>query len=99
MSTTSRKDIKTVGIWTLQRRELGDGEYTYTINAESKSAVNLYINDMMDFGSERMTYTVEYSANSRPMDLEEAADFVAHAQYALVAATEFQRAIDSADNN
>lgn len=99
MSTTSRKDIKTVGIWTLQRRELGDGEYTYTINAESKSAVDLYINDRMDFKTDRTVYEVEYSVNSSPMDLEEAADFVSHAQYALVAATEFQRAIDSADNN
>ena len=99
MSTTSRKDIKTVGIWTLQRREFGNDEYDYVINAEGKSAVNLFFNDRYNSKIRCMEFKVDYSANTVPMDLEEAADFVSHAQYALVAATEFQRSIDSADNN
>lgn len=99
MSTTSRQTIKTVGIWALQRREYSNNEHDYIIVADGKPAVNLFVNDRPDFEAERTVYTVEYSANSRSMDLEGAAEFVAQAQYALVAATEFQQAIDSAENN
>ena len=96
---TTRKDIKTVGAWTLQRREYSSGNYDYIISSDSKTAVNLYVNDRPDFQADRMVYTVEYSPYSRIMDLEEAAEFVAHAQQALVAATEFQQEIDAAENN
>lgn len=96
MSTTSRKDVKTVGVWTLQRREF-DNDHDYIVRANGKPSVNLYVNDRYNSEIRRTMFKVEYSANTFPMNLEEASDFVAHAQYALVAATEFQQAIDSVE--
>ena len=98
MSTISRETVKTSGVWTLQRRDFGNGEYDYLIIADGKMAVNLYVSDLPDFKADRMVYTVEYSPYSRTMDLEEAAQFVEQAQQALVAATEFQQAIDEAES-
>ena len=99
LTTTTHQDLKTVGVWTLRRREFGDGEYAYTIATSTRPAVELYVNDRPDFKTNRMVYTVEYSPRSSVMDLEEAAEFVAQAQYAMVAATEFQRVIDTAEGN
>lgn len=99
MSSISRQTLKTIGVWTLRRREFENNDHDYIIVADGKPAVNLFVNDRPDFKAERTVYTIEYYANSRQMDLEEAANFVAQAQYALVAATEFQQAIDAAENN
>ena len=100
MTTQSTyQDLKTVGVWTLRRREFGNGEYDYKIVTSTRPVVELYVNDRLDSKTNRMAYTVEYSPRSRVMDLEEAAEFVAQAEYALVAATEFQQAIDAAESN
>lgn len=98
MSTT-RKDIQTIGPWTLERREYSSGEYYYAIKADSKTAVDLFIYDRTDHKTKRTTYSIEYTPSSRSMDMEAAAEFVAHAQLALVAANEFQRVIDAAESN
>lgn len=98
MSTT-RKDIQTIGPWTLERREFSSGEHYYAIKADSKTAVDLFINERTDHKTKRTTYTIEYTPSSRSMDLEEAAEFAAHAQLALAAANEFQRVIDAAESN
>ena len=98
-SPFTRQDLKTVGVWTLQRREFGNGEYDYRIATSTRPVVELHVNDRPDFKTNRMVYTVEYSPRSSVMDLEEAAEFVAQAEYALVAATEFQQAIDAAEGN
>ena len=95
----NRKDMKTFGPWTLQRREYNGGNYDYIIQSYGKRAVHLYVNDRPDFKADRMVYTVEFSPSSSLMDLEEAADFVTEAQQALTAANVFQQAIDSAESN
>lgn len=101
MITTSRKDIKTIGIWTLQRREFGNGEYDYDyiIESEVESAVKFHIKTRADFDAGRVVGTVKYSVNSHPMDLEEAAEFIDYVQQVLVVADEFQKAIDSDEEN
>lgn len=95
----ARQTLKTVGDWTLQRRDFEDDVHDYIIEANGKPAVNLFVSERPDFKTDRTVYTVEYTANSFPLNLEEAAAFVTHAQRALVAATEFQQAIDAAEVN
>ena len=101
MIITSRKDIKTIGIWTLQRREFGNGQYDYdyVIKSEVESAVRFHIKTRADFDAGRVVFTVKCSVNSHPMDLEEAAEFIEYLQEALVVASEFQQAIDSAEED
>lgn len=99
MNIITRQTLKTVGDWTLQRRDFEGGEYDYIVRAKGKPAVNLFVNDRYNSEIRRTVSKVEYSANTYPMNLEEAAFFVEHAQQALVAATEFQQAIDAAEVN
>ena len=94
----TRHTLKTIGIWTLQRREFGTGDHDYVIKTDGKKVVDLFVNDLYDSKTERTVYTVEYSHFSRSMTLEETKEFIEHAQQALNAATAFQQEIDAAES-
>lgn len=100
MNTITRKNIETVGIWTLQRLEFEGGGHEYVIqSSDRKRKVDLFVNERPDFKNERSTYTVEYSHFSKLMDLDETAEFIELAKQALIAGHSFQMAIDKAENN
>lgn len=88
--------LKSIGIWTLQRRNFEDGCYDYHIKApyEGKS-VDLFVNERTDHKTGRTAFEVEYSHFSKHTDLTEAALFIAQANVAVAAGLEFQEAIDS----
>lgn len=91
-----RTNIKTIGIWTLQRREFEEGEYDYFIKSENSSrSIDLFVNERKDYKTGRTAFTLEYSHFSKQMTLEEAAWFVEQAKQTLEVAREFQDEIDS----
>lgn len=98
-TTTSRETIKTVGIWTLQRRNFGQDGHDYVITAENKTPITLFVDEHTDSKTGHTAYSIEYSQSSVSMDLDEAAEFMDDVQRALYAASVFQRTIDAAENN
>jgi hypothetical protein len=97
-NTTTRKDIKTIDTWTLRRLEHPNGDHTYTIITDSQAPAHLFASGLPNFDG-RMVWTVKCSPVTWTMTLEETAEFVEQTQQALVVATEFQQAIDEAENN
>lgn len=99
MSTITRKNIETVGIWTLQRRDFGKDGHDYVIKVEGKKRIDLFVNELPGDETGRTEFKVEYSHSSKTMDLEETSEFIELAKQALVAGHSFQMAIDKAENN
>ena len=91
----TRETVKTVGIWTLERRDFDQDGHDYVIKADRKTAITLFVNERTDAKTNRAVYSIEYSQSSISMDLDEAAEFMDEVQRALYAASVFQRTIDS----
>ena len=94
----NRTDIATIAHWTLQRREFESGGYDYTIQRnERRLLIDLYVTVRPDFQTKRIDYEVTVTPSSRQLDLNEAVEFAALAQGAVIAARSFQHMIEAAE--
>lgn len=93
----TRETLKSIGIWTLQRRNFEDGCYDYHIKASNLKnlSVDLFVNERTDHKTGRTAFEVEYSHFSKHTDLTEAALFIEQANVAVAAGLEFQEEINS----
>lgn len=91
-------DIATIAHWTLQRRKFESGRHDYIIQRnERRLLIDLHVYGRPNFETRRTAYEVTVTPISRPLSLNEAADFAALAQEAVIAARSFQRTIEAAE--